>query len=255
MPNFSLANKTALVTGAARGIGQAIAVGLAEHGASLVLWDLEYSALEETAHQVCALGPECRCFQVDIADWDAVQKAVDTTDFWGIDVCVNNAGVVAKPTPFETMTAEEWHRVMEVNLDGTAAVCRSVGMQMKRMGQHGSIINIGSMSGLVANKGFYNSVYNASKAGILQLTRSLACEWARYGIRVNSIAPGPIQTPMSDGLKERDPALYKEFGGRTAIGRWGLPSEVVGAVVYLASDASSFVTGSALVCDGGYTAW
>ena len=242
-------NRTAMITGAASGIGKACAIALDREGCTTFLVDMVYP--EETA-RMCV--NEARAYKCDLSDYEAVKELVAKTEFWGLDILVSNAGVRANPTPFQKMTPEEWHRVMRNNLDSQAWVLSCVGEQMVRRGG-GSIVVVGSMSGIVANKGFQNAHYNASKAATHQLVRSLAVEWAGYGIRCNAVAPGPTETPMSSGLQARNPDLYREFGGRTALGRWGKPEEIAEAVVVLASPKASFITGETLLVDGGYCAW
>jgi len=246
-----LDNRTCLITGAGRGIGRALALAFDAAGCDTFLVDLDYDTAGETA-RMCKR--EARVYKCDISDYAAVTNLVESLEFWGVDILVNNAGVGAVPTPFEKMTPEAWHKVMSVNLDGTAWMLSTVGRMMIRRGGDASIVNIASMSGLVANRGFQNAVYNASKAAIIQLTRSLACEWAPHRIRVNAIAPGPIQTPMSDRVKERNPDLWREFGeSRTLVGRWGRPEEVASLAVEVAGN--TYMTGACVVIDGGYTAW
>jgi len=226
--------KTILITGAASGIGRATMKLAHDAGYWVEGLDIGFDYVPDSP------SPDRWC---DVSMWPTMPHA---------DVVVACAGVRATPTPFENMTQGEWNRVMSVNLDGVAATCQQAGKNMIAHGG-GSIVIVGSISGIVANKGFHNAVYNASKAACHQLARSLAVEWARFGIRVNVVAPGPIKTSMSDGLKNANPDLYSEFGNRTVLGRWGRPEEVAEAILFLAE--ATFITGSVLTIDGGYTAW
>jgi len=228
-----------LITGAASGIGKATAQLAAGRRWHVIGVDLD-------PNQWCA-----DVLLRDVSCWQELPYA---------DCYVACAGVKANPTPFEDMTPKEWDRVMDVNLRGVAATCQQAGKNLiehnKVGGNGGSIIIVGSISGIVANKGFQNAHYNASKAACHQLARSLAVEWAKYHIRVNAVAPGPIETPMSEGLKRNNPNLYREFGGRVPLARWGRPEEVAEAILFLADETkASFITGTTLVVDGGYTAW
>jgi NAD(P)-dependent dehydrogenase (short-subunit alcohol dehydrogenase family) len=171
----------------------------------------------------------------------------------GLHVLVNNAGVTSR-SPFEDLPLEDWERALRVNLTGTYLCSKHAARAMIAQGG-GSIVNMASISALVGNRGGDNSHYCATKGGVIALTRSLAVEWARHKIRVNALAPGYCVTPMTDRLKLRDPAFYSELVGRVPLGRFGSGQDLAGAIVYLASDASAYVSGSVLVVDGGYTAW
>ncbi len=172
----------------------------------------------------------------------------------GFHILVNNAGVTSG-APFEDLAEEDWDRVLAVNLKGIYQCCKASAQAWIRAGQGGTIINIASISGQIGNRGGNNSHYCASKGGVIALTRSLAVEWASRSIRVNAIAPGYFVTPMTDRLKLRDAGFYQELTERVPLGRFGKGQDLAGAVVFLASEASAYVSGHVLVVDGAYTAW
>ena len=253
---FNLEGKTAIVTGAGRGLGQAMANFLAQAGANLVIFDVNSEDIHAAADEIEEKGGKVVSAVVDVTDSSQVQAgiklAVET--FGGVDILVNNAGVTSR-SPFEDLEEEDWERIIHVNLGGVYQCSRWVARQMIAQGRGGSVINIASISALVGNRGGNNSHYCASKGGVLALTRSLAVEWAAYQIRVNAIAPGYFVTPMTDRLKTINREFYDELVSRVPLGRFGEGSDLAGAVIYLASEASKFVSGHALVIDGGYTAW
>lgn len=253
LDSFRLNDKTALVTGSGRGLGQAMALALASAGAKVVLWDVNEEDLNTTQSAIKAQGGEAIAAVVDVTREAAVREGLDAAGD-PIDVLVNNAGVTSG-SPFEDLPQDDWERVLSVNLGGMFQCSKWIAKQMIASGKGGSIINIASISGLVGNRGGNNSHYCATKGGVIALTRSLAVEWAPHRIRVNAIAPGYFVTPMTDRLKKRDAGFYQELIDRVPLGRFGEPPDLAGAVVYLASPASSFITGNVLVVDGGYTAW
>ena len=238
----TLEGKTALVTGAARGIGQAIAVGLAEAGADLVLCDLQEDWLEETAQAVTGLGRSVTCRAVDVSDAatvDAVVKAAGR-----IDVLVNNAGIT-RDTLMLRMSEEDWDAVLSVNLKGTFLFTKAVARPMMKQ-RAGAIVNIASIIGLIGNAGQCN--YAASKAGVIALTKSSAKELAGRNIRVNAVAPGFIESKMTDVLSED---VREKMLDAVPMGRFGQPEDVARTVLFLASDASSYMTGQVLTVSGG----
>lgn len=220
-----------------------------------MLVDVNPDDLAGVEVEVRNAGGQAASAVVDVGDEGQVQACMADTirRLGGLHILVNNAGVTSR-SPFEDLALEDWERALRVNLTGTYLCSKHAARAMMAHGG-GSIINIASMSGLVGNRGGDNSHYCATKGGVLALTRSLAVEWARHRIRVNALAPGYCVTPMTDRLKQRDPAFYDELMGRIPLGRFGTGQDLAGAVVYLASDASAYVSGSVLVIDGGYTAW
>lgn len=252
---FRLDGKTSLVTGAGRGLGRAMAMGLAQAGSRVMLVDIQPEDLAGVEAEIRGAGGQAASAVVDVGDEQQVQACIAETlqRFGGLHVLVNNAGVTSR-SPFEDLPREDWERVLRVNLGGTYLCCKHAARPMMAQAG-GSIINIASMSGLVGNRGGDNSHYCATKGGVIALTRSLAVEWARHAIRVNAIAPGYCVTPMTDRLQQINPAFYQELLDRVPLGRFGTGQDLAGAVVYLASDAAAYVSGSVLVVDGGYTAW
>lgn len=252
---FSLKGKTAIITGAERGIGLEIAVGFAKTGANIVIAGLMESEFEHASACVKEQGVECVCIRTDVSNEEDVKNLVAKTleIFPTIDVLVNNAGI-NKLAPAEEMPLDVWKKILDVNLTGQFLMCREVGSVMLKQGK-GNIVNIASMSGLVVNPlPQQQCAYNSSKAGVIMLTKCLANEWAQRGIRVNAIAPGFTNTPLTAKRLNTpdDPAVKKWIGG-TPMDRVAEPSEMVGLALYYASDASTFTTGTVLQVDGGYT--
>jgi NAD(P)-dependent dehydrogenase (short-subunit alcohol dehydrogenase family) len=249
---FSLMNRNALVTGAGQGIGRALAVALAEAGANVAVVDRNGETAKSTAQEIGALGVESLAIETDVTQTDEVNKMVDqVTSKWGpLNIAVNNAGIAIR-SPAESIPDDDWDAVLNVNLKAVYLCCRAEAQVMLEQ-KSGSIINLVSMSAQVANRPQLHAHYNASKAGALQLTRSCAAEWANRGVRINSISPGHMLTPMTENCTEEEKA---QWIANTPMGRNGEPSDLQGAVVFLASDAASYITGHDLVVDGGYTLW
>ncbi len=243
-----LDGRLALVTGAGQGIGAAVAEALAATGAEVVCTDRLRDSAEATAAALMALGYRARAEVLDVTDTAAIDALAATLP--PLDILVCNAGIVSN-TPAEEMTDAEWDRVIGVNLTGVFRCCRGFGRRMLEAGR-GAIVNIGSMSGDIVNVPQPQCHYNASKAAVHHLTRSLAVEWARRGVRVYAVAPTYIATPLLDGL-ESQPGLVERWLGMTPAGRMGKPHEIASVVQFLASDASSLMTGAIVSADAGYT--
>lgn len=251
---LDLTGRVALVTGAGRGIGRAIASTLGAAGAAVGVAEFVEENGRHAAEELAREGIDSAYLPVDVRDPDSVRAMVTAAleRFGRIDILVNNAGV-ATNTPAEDVSDAEWMQVMNVNLHGTFWCCREVGRHMLERGS-GAIVNMASMSGVISNAPQPQCHYNASKAGVILLTKSLAGEWAQRGLRVNSVSPGYIGTEMTKlGMSNAD--WYRTWLAMTPMGRVGEPDEIAQAVWFLASDAASFATGSNLVVDGGYTAW
>jgi NAD(P)-dependent dehydrogenase (short-subunit alcohol dehydrogenase family) len=242
---MDLAGRLALVTGAGQGIGAACADALAATGAEVICTDIDLARAEITAR---AIGGKARAFRLDVTDSAGLNALA--AELPPLDVLVCNAGIVSN-VPAEEMSDEQWDRVIEVNLSGVFRTCRAFGRRMLEAGK-GSIINIGSMSADIVNVPQPQCHYNASKAGVHHLTKSLAVEWAKRGVRVNAVAPTYIETPLLHGL-ESQPGLIARWLDLTPAGRMGKPDEIASIVQFLASDASSLMTGSIVSADAGYT--
>lgn len=248
---FDLSGRTAIITGGSRGIGREMAEGLAEAGANLVLCARRQEWLDETVEEFKSKCVNVLGVAADVSDAAHVQNVVDETvsHFGRVEILVNNAGVSWGAMP-EDMPLEKWQKVLDVNLTGCFLMAQAVGRDMLKHGS-GSIINIASISGITssANGPFYAG-YVASKAGLIGLTRELAASWGRKGIRVNAIAPGFFHSRLADAVIDIYETSIQENNPIPRIGREG---ELKGAVVFLASDASSYITGQTIVVDGGMT--
>lgn len=255
LEQFSLTNRVAIITGGGQGLGREMALALSEVGANIVIAARRIDSALLTKKEIESNNVKCLVVKTDIRnEFDVISMVNQVMGTFGkIDILVNNAGIW-RGDDAEKVTSEDWREVIDVNLTGAFIVSREVGKVMLE-NEKGNIINIASMSGLIVNTPQNQCAYNASKGGLIMLTKSLATEWAKKGIRVNTICPGYIRTEMSeDRYQRKDPAIERWFS-MTPMGRSGLASELKGIVVFLASDASSFMTGSTILIDGGYTSW
>jgi NAD(P)-dependent dehydrogenase (short-subunit alcohol dehydrogenase family) len=252
---FRLAGRVALVTGGGQGIGLACVEALAEAGAKTVIADYNAGIAETGRDAMKKKGYDVEISSMDVTKSADVDRVADDVvrRHGRFDILVNNAGIARSETPAETVTDEHWLNVLDVNLNGTFWCCRAFGKQMLKQ-KSGSIVNIGSMSGFIVNKPQEQAFYNASKAAVHHLTKSLAAEWGARGVRVNAVAPTYINTPLNAFVKQK-PEMYKAWIEGTPMARMGEVEEIASVVLFLAGDGASMMTGSVVVVDGGYTCW
>ena len=249
---FDLSGKVAVVTGGNSGLGEAFARALASAGATVAITGRTAQRNEQVVREIAADGTRAIAVEVDVSDRAQVRRMVEevTEQLGPIDVLVNNAGVCFHRDALD-VPDEEWHAVFDVNVHGVWHCAQEVGRQMVRR-ESGVIINIGSISGTIVNRPQMQPAYNASKAAVHQLTKSLAAEWAPHKVRVNALAPGYMRTAMAP---VDEPRFRRYWIEDTPMQRAGMPEELGPTIVYLASDASSFMTGAVIVVDGGYSLW
>jgi len=253
---FNLKGRKAVVTGGGGGIGSAIASGFAEFGGDVALVDLDAERIETVKGELAkSFSVNVLAVSADISNIIQVEAAVDGVidNFGRIDILVNCHGV-GQWSSIEEMDEKDWDRMMNINLKGVFLMCQAVGRHMIKR-KYGKIINIASMSGRIVNKPQPQAHYNASKAGVIMLTKSLAAEWAKHNINVNSISPGYTLTPLVENLLKNRPEYADYWKPLIPLGRFAKPSDIVGAAIFLASEAANYVTGHDLVLDGGYTVW
>ena len=249
---FELTGRTALITGASRGIGRSIALGFAAAGADLALAARDVAALEQVRTEVEALGRKAVVIPADVMDAESIKRmcASAIEQLGSVDILVNNAGGSSYMGPFTSLRFSGWQKTMSLNVDSIVHACQAIGPHMIERGK-GSIINVASVAALVGTPEL--APYGASKAAVLSLTKTLAVEWGSKGIRVNALCPGWTRTDLNADLW-RDEQISTAMMERVPLGRWADADEMVGPALFLASDASSYLTGQALVVDGGQTA-
>jgi NAD(P)-dependent dehydrogenase (short-subunit alcohol dehydrogenase family) len=251
---FDLRGSRAVVTGGGRGIGLATAEALAEHGAAIVICDIDPGVLEAGRAALAAKGYAAEARLLDITKSADVERvAAELNAHAPVDILVANAGIAMPDKPAEATPDEDWLRMMDVNVNGVFWSCRAFGRAMLERGR-GAIVTIGSMSGVIANKPQRQTHYNAAKAAVHHMTRSLASEWAPRGVRVNCIAPTYIDTTMTRGSAQ-DKAMLATWMEMTPMARMGRPDEIAAIALFLASPASSVMTGAVVMADAGYTTW
>jgi NAD(P)-dependent dehydrogenase (short-subunit alcohol dehydrogenase family) len=252
MKRFDLTGKTAIVTGAGRGIGRALALGLAEAGAQVAIVSRTYAQLEELAGEIEQNGGKAFAIEADLTEQGAAENVVEATieALGGLHILVNNAGMNVRKKALD-VTEEDWDRVVDLDLKATFFMSQAAGRFMCEQ-KYGRIVNIASVAGLVALR--TGVAYGASKAGVVHMTRVLALEWSRFGVTINAIAPWYFRTPLTEALLD-DPHFLQEVLSRTPSGRIGDLEDLVGPVIFLASDAAAYISGQTIAVDGGMSVY
>lgn len=257
LDRFRLDGKRLFITGGSRGLGRAMAIAIAEAGADVILVGRTAESLKSTASEVKATGREAFVITADIGEPAECEQACHTAleKHGPIDILINNVGGRRINVPTEDLPLAEWQKIIDLNLTSTFLCTRTIGKAMIERGQGGRIINIASISGMVANRGIGGRSYETSKAAVIQFTRATAADWAPHGITVNAICPGGFMTDPNIRWSKENPEVISTFKSLIPAGDFGRPEDLGPLAVYLASDASRYMTGAALVIDGGYTLW
>ena len=252
LDKFKLNNRVAIITGGNRGLGKAMAMALAEAGGQVAITSRNLDQAQTVAEQIANVtGQTCRGYACNVTVPEQVETFVTQVvhDFGQVDILINNAGINIRG-PIDQLSLAEFKAVQDINVTGVWLMCRAVAPYLKTS-QYGRVINLGSILSQVSISN--RTPYAASKGAVLQMTRTLALEWAPFGITVNAILPGPFGTEMNQSLLD-DPEEYQDFVSKIPLGRWGEPEEIGGLVVFLVSETASFITGSGILIDGGWTA-
>jgi NAD(P)-dependent dehydrogenase (short-subunit alcohol dehydrogenase family) len=257
LDKFRLDGKRLFITGGSRGLGREMALACADAGADCILVGREHAALAKAADDVRALGRQAFAIQADVSNPAECEAACQRAlaEFSPIDILINNAGGRRQNIATEDMPLEIWRELMDLNLTSTFLCTKLIGGAMLARGKGGRIINIASINALVAGRKIAGRHYETAKAAVVQFTRATAADWAAHGVRVNAILPGGFMTDANLRWKQLHPEVIESFQERIPMGRYGQPDELGPLAVYLASDASAYMTGAALVIDGGYTLW
>ncbi len=257
LERFSLSGKRFFLTGGSRGLGREMALAMAEAGADAILTGRDAESLERTCAEIRALGRKAHPIVADMGDPAGCEAAcLAALDECGrIDILVNNVGGRLVNVPVEQQSLDDWQRILDLNLTSTFLCTRLLGGEMVRRSGGGRVINIASISGLVANRGIGGRSYETSKAAVIQFTRATAADWAPHGVTVNAICPGGFFTEPNQRWARENPEVIDGFLAAIPMGKFGEPEDIGPLAVYLASDASRYMTGAALVIDGGYTLW
>lgn len=252
IPDYDMTGKVAIVTGGSSGIGRAAAIQLAASGAAVAIASLPAEACYAVRDEIEAFGGRALAVPADVSDPDAVQEMVDTVvrELGGVDILLNNAGIGGAVLPLLEQSAEEFDRVLAVNLKGIFLCAKAAAAQMIRQGRGGRIVNTCSIA-YIEGRGFHGP-YGAAKGGVSTLTRTMAAEWAQYGINVTAVAPGLTRTPINDDLAAQ-PEILGTFLEKIPLGRMAKPWEIAAMMLFLSSEAASFVTGTTVIVDGGAT--
>jgi NAD(P)-dependent dehydrogenase (short-subunit alcohol dehydrogenase family) len=257
LDRFRLSGKRLFITGGSRGLGREMALALAEAGADVVLTGRDAASIESTAAEVRALGREAATIIADMGKPEeceaACRRALD--QHGPIDILINNVGGRLLNVPLQDQTLEDWQRIIDLNLTSNFLCTRLIGGEMVRRGTGGRIINVASISGLIANRGIGGRSYETAKAAVIHLTKTTAADWAPHGVTVNAICPGGFFTEPNQRWARENPEVIEGFLSAIPMGKFGEPEDLGPLAVYLASDASRYMTGATLVIDGGYTLW